>query len=87
MSAHVGVEAQTSRKRVEAAEERAVASEEVVRLKRRTMSLSYLVLKCAGVLDLDVLVQSALTSGLDGLKMASIESWSHVNCGSMPPER
>ena len=87
MSAHVEVEAQTSRKRVEAAEERAVASEGVVRLKRRTTSLSYLDLKCAGVLGLDVLVHSALTSALDGLKMASIESWSHVNCASMLPER
>lgn len=87
MSAHVGVDAQTSRKRVDAAEERAVVSEGLVRLKRRTMSLSYLVLKCAGVLDLDVLVHGALTSGLDGRKMASIESWSHVNGGSMPPGR
>lgn len=87
MSAHFGVEAQTSRKRVEAASESAVASEGLVRLKRRTMSLSYLALKCAGVLDLASLEHGSLTSGLDGPTMASIESCSHVNCGKMPPAR
>lgn len=84
MSAHVEVEAQTSRTRVEAASCRADTSSGVLMLKRRTISPSYLVLKCAGLLDLDALVHGVFISGLDGPNMASIEaSRSHANCSEM----